>query len=381
MKKIQKKVEIKESSSEIFAKLLKEVQETAKSEADPIDDPQWAHLPVWLREYASRMRCSNVDLLRKPLDFWYGAHNFLSNKFAKAYERGDGNLLKDPAVTEALSVLMEEPRELARKFFYRYTESPKLYGGDYDGDLKRITDDWRVHFGGDDPFTGYADWFNLMFELVGEPMALWILQPKALDTTSPIFASLKADISKGDFWEGAPTFPNPYGVERLRECVPVKEQKVFGAGFVTCTHPALRQLLQVARAESGFRLHGKGSAPTPDSDHRVGDYASKLVTDYDFTARTFKFKGVELDFSRSKERWADAQAVIESAETDGAARLDGKWRGKWQTATGVMRDFSRHIRPVRRKEGGWFHLEAVAKAEAPTRIRCKRFSQSRRKSK
>ena len=75
--------------------------------------------------------------------------------------------------------------------------------------------------------------------------------------TSPIFASLKADISKCDFREGMPVFPDPFEVERQRSDVSPKELKVFGAGFVTCTHPALRQLLQVAWMECGRRLHGR----------------------------------------------------------------------------------------------------------------------------
>ena len=122
--------------------------------------------PAWMEEYAARH--PNVDFSRCPLDFWRGANNFLFKSFFRAYEECDGDLLKNPAIAEALCVIINEPRALARKFFYRYTESPQLYGGDYDGDLRRITDDWRYYCGYPDPFTGYADWFNLVFQDTGQ---------------------------------------------------------------------------------------------------------------------------------------------------------------------------------------------------------------------
>ena len=53
-----------------------------------------------------------------------------SSPYYRAYEERDGDLLKNPAIAEALCIIMNEPRALARKFFYRYTESPQLYGGD-----------------------------------------------------------------------------------------------------------------------------------------------------------------------------------------------------------------------------------------------------------
>ena len=306
--------------------------------------------PAWMEEYA--VRCPNVDISLKPLDFWLGARDFLASSFARAYEANDGDLLKDPGISEALCVLMEEPRALCRKFFYRYTESPSLYGGDYDGDLKRIVGDWRLHFGDPDPFNGYADWFNLMFQLVGESMVPWILQSKKLDA-SPVFASLKMDISKCDLWEGMPVFPDPFGVERQRSDVSPEELKVFGAGFVTCTHPALRQLLQVAWMECGRRLHGR-------DDHCPGEWAGKWIREYSPEQQSFVFKDVKYDFSLAPERWKVAQKLIESKNEKGFVFLGNKWRGGWNDKESPAYKFSRYICPPRQEDGnlgpGFFHL-------------------------
>lgn len=304
--------------------------------------------PAWMEEYAARH--PNVDFSRCPLDFWRGANNFLFKSFYRAYEERDGDLLKNPAIAEALCIIMNEPRALARKFFYRYTESPKLYGGDYDGDLKRITDDWRYYCGYPDPFTGYADWFNLVFQDTGQAIALWILQPKKLDST-PIFGALKSEISKGDFWEGMPEFPDPFGVERTREDAKPEELKVFGAGFATCTHPALRQLLQVAWLESGTHFQGGGN-------HRPGEWAGQWIREYSPEQQTFVFKDVKYDFSLAPERWKVAQKVIESKDDDGAVFLGNGWRGRWNDETSLAYKFSRYIHPVKceGKGPGFFHL-------------------------
>ena len=76
------------------------------------------NLPLWLREYAKRH--PDVNYYRHSLDLWRAALMFLSKEFVDAHKRGDGNLLKNPQIASALHVLMDEPRELAIKFFYRY---------------------------------------------------------------------------------------------------------------------------------------------------------------------------------------------------------------------------------------------------------------------
>ena len=62
----------------------------------------------------SAKKAEPVDISLKPLDFWLGAHDFLAKSFAWAYETNDGNLLNDPAISEALCILMTEPRALCR---------------------------------------------------------------------------------------------------------------------------------------------------------------------------------------------------------------------------------------------------------------------------
>ena len=164
VKKSVKKAEPVDTSKKIDELLTKAKCAVSGAEERPMG--MKVRCPAWMEDYAARH--PNVDFSRCPLDFWRGANNFLFKSFYRAYEERDGDLLKNPAIAEALCVIINEPRALARKFFYRYTESPQLYGGDYDGDLKRITDDWRYYCGYPDPFTGYADWFNLVFQDTGQ---------------------------------------------------------------------------------------------------------------------------------------------------------------------------------------------------------------------
>lgn len=349
VKKSVKKAEPVDTSKKIDELLTKAKCAVSGAEERPMG--MKVRCPAWMEDYAARH--PNVDFSRCPLDFWRGANNFLFKSFYRAYEERDGDLLKNPAIAEALCVIINEPRALARKFFYRYTESPQLYGGDYDGDLKRITDDWRYYCGYPDPFTGYADWFNLVFQDTGQTIALWILQPKKLDST-PIFGALKSEISKGDFWEGMPEFPDPFGVERSRENVKPEELKVFGAGFVTCTHPALRQLLQVAWLESGTHFQGSGN-------HRPGKWAAQWIREYSPEQQTFVFKDVKYDFSLAPERWKVAQKLIESKDEKGFVFLGNKWRGGWNDKESPAYKFSRYISPPRQEDEnpgpGFFHLK------------------------
>lgn len=334
------------------------------------------HLPPWLREYARRH--PDVNYYRHSLDLWRAALMFLHEEFVAAHKRGDGNLLKNPQIASALHVLMDEPRELAIKFFYKYPPERRSYGGDYEKDFERITVEWYGLFEGKDWFGAYADWFNEMFKFAGEPIATWVVFNKTLDS-SPIFAEIKKEVSRTEFQNGAPQFPDPYGVARTKEEVKEESRGIFGAGWVRCVHPAFRQLLQLAWIESGFRNEREQAHWTPGVQHNVGGWAKQWIDDYDPEHMTLKFKRVELNFQGMDKRWEHVQMVVESEATDGSVQLGNGWRGFWNSASGPIRDFSRCIRPVKKPDGvGWFHLTGDPLPEVATRGRQKWIAQKKK---
>ena len=342
--------------------------------------PEIKQLPEWMQDYALKKR--EVDFCMASLDRWTCALLYLGEAFFKATEKGDSTILeKDGNIPEALFIVINDPPEIVRLL----TEKSRgwtSYGGDRKKDMLSLVDDLRRNgkaYGCTDPFRGFADWFNIAFNLfAGGYIAEWLIM-KAAKHDCPLLDDLRVAVAKTPTQGYMFQFPNPYDVVVQREDVPPEQRNQFGAGGVSRGGPYLCELAALAKRESGHDFSEYGIIFGEKPQTRCGKWASQWVTDYDPLRCSLKFRGMELNFASAKKRWETVKALVESAELDGAARLGHDWRSGWGTATGVMHEFSRYIRPVKRPDGGgWYHLDGVPKPDVPTRRQSKFVSEGRK---
>ena len=343
--------------------------------------PEIKQLSEWMQNYALEKR--NVDFFSPSVDRWMSALQYLCDAFFRGTRKCDSTILeKDGNIPEALFIAINDPPEIVHLLTSRSAKERARYGGDCDKDLRTMVRDWKRHgkdHGCTDPFWGFADWFNIAFNLfAGGPIAEWLIM-KASKPDTPLLDDLRVAVAKTPTRGYMLQFPKPYDVAVRREDVPRGKRKQFGAGGITRGGPYLSELAVLAISESRRDFHGGKVIFGEKSLPRCGKWASQWVKGYDPARCVLKFRGMELNFASAKKRWETVKALVESAELDGAARLGHDWRSGWGTATGVMHEFSRYIRPVKRPDGGgWYHLDGVPKPDVPTRRHSKFVSEVRK---
>ena len=357
------------------------------SEDDWISEEEWNRIlneppnlpvPAWLAAYQSKF--PNLDFSRYSLDRIMCIRDYLIRRFNEAASRKDGDLLSDPDVADALWLIYDEPTHFVPAMF-EWRRRQARYGGDFEHDFEIIKSSLACWLFNGRNCEAMACWFNLIFHYVGSAIARWITCTSKLDA-SPLFATLKNRIASLPITSEGPQFPEQYGMKESLDDLKIEPSlskqltDLYGVGGVKCVDPALGQLLLLARSESSRPkpdVHTEGES-SQAAEEMVGEWASQWVSDYDPIHCTLKFLDVPLDFSRSPKRWEDVKAVVESKERDGAVRL-GDWMGRWQTASGPVRHFSRCIRQPDGAASGWYHLTDKPRPESPTRQKCKRFVQ------
>ena len=351
----------------------------SKEELERImNEPPNLPVPAWLAAYQCRF--PNLDFSRYSLDRIMCIREYLIWRFREAARLKDEDLLSDPDVADAIWLIYDEPTRFVPAMF-QWRRRKARYGGDFEADFQRIKKDLECLFFKGHNCEAMARWFNLIFYFVGSAIASWVACTNKLDT-SPLFAALKNRIASLPITSEGPQFPEPYGMKESLDDLKVEPDlskqllDLYGVGGVKCVDPALGQLVLLARGECSRPrpdVRTEGESPQTAEDE-VGEWASQWVSDYDPVHCTLKFLDIPLDFSRSPRRWEHVKAVVESKERDGAVRL-GDWMGRWQTASGPVRYFSRCIRQPDRAESGWYHLTDTPRPESPTRQKCKRFAQ------
>ena len=343
--------------------------------------PEIKQLSEWMQSYALEKR--NVDFFSPSIDRWTSALQYLCDAFFRGTRKCDSTILeKNGNIPEALFIAINDPPEIVHLLTSRSAKERARYGGDCDKDLRTMVRDWKRHgkdHGCTDPFWGFADWFNIAFNLfAGGPIAEWLIM-KASKPDTPLLDDLRVAVAKTPTRGYMLQFPRPYDVAVRYEDVPCGKRKQFGAGGITRGGPYLSELAVLAMSESrrdfrgGKVIFGEKSLP------RCGKWASQWVKGYDPARCVLKFRGMELNFASAKKRWDTVRALVESAELDGAARLGNNWRSGWGTATGALHEFTRYIRPVKRPGGGgWYHLTEVPKPDVPTRRHSKFVSEVRK---
>lgn len=206
-----------------------------------------------------------------------------------------------------------------------------------------------------------ADWLNSQFSMAGESLARWF-KIAALPEYNAV-AEVREMIA-----DNFGVFPAPFTYTD------------FGA--VELKTDALEKLVFIARATAREAAHSCAARERPEPlptqsngtgamiGARRGDggkitgVAGKWATAHgvkDYNGESFIFKGHLIERGNTAAQWADIAAIIESEETDGAARLPRDWRGKFSTASEDFKIFLPYVRPVEERKGtgaGWVRLES-----------------------